>query len=52
MVMTLTHFLDQVQRPSREQVREALAGNVCRCTGYERIIDAVLSLSGSNREVA
>jgi carbon-monoxide dehydrogenase small subunit len=52
MVMTLTHFLDQVPRPSREQVREALAGNVCRCTGYEQIIDAVLSLSSSDREVA
>ena len=30
---------------SRDEVKAALAGNMCRCTGYERIIDAVMSLS-------
>jgi carbon-monoxide dehydrogenase small subunit len=43
MLMTLTGFLAQARDPSREDVKEALVGNVCRCTGYERIVDAALS---------
>jgi carbon-monoxide dehydrogenase small subunit len=30
-----------VRRPSDAQIREALAGNLCRCTGYEKVLDAV-----------
>ena len=44
MVMTLTAFLKDNPAPGREDVKAALVGNVCRCTGYERIIDAVMSL--------
>ncbi len=44
MVMTLTEFLDREPSPSRDQIKTALVGNICRCTGYERIIDAVLSM--------
>jgi len=32
--------------PTEEEVREALAGNLCRCTGYHNIVKAVLSASG------
>ena len=35
-------LLGEIPRPSRLQVREALSGNLCRCTGYETIIDAVV----------
>ena len=45
MAMVLTDFLDRNPSPSRHQVKVALAGNICRCTGYERIIDAVLSIA-------
>ncbi|KQT52506.1 MULTISPECIES: (2Fe-2S)-binding protein [unclassified Aureimonas] len=45
MVVTLTDFLERTERPSREAVRAALTGNICRCTGYERIVDAALSLA-------
>lgn len=44
MVMTLTEFLDREPNPDREQIKSALVGNICRCTGYERIIDAVMSV--------
>ncbi|OYU20261.1 MAG: (2Fe-2S)-binding protein [Rhodobacteraceae bacterium PARR1] len=44
MVMTLTTFLDGTPNPNRDEVKSALVGNICRCTGYERIIDAVLSI--------
>jgi aerobic carbon-monoxide dehydrogenase small subunit len=43
MLMTLTSFLARAKRPTREDVKEALVGNVCRCTGYERIVDAALA---------
>jgi carbon-monoxide dehydrogenase small subunit len=43
MLMTLTDFLARTKSPTREDVKEALVGNVCRCTGYERIVDAALS---------
>jgi carbon-monoxide dehydrogenase small subunit len=34
-------LLDSNQSPSRDEIREALAGNLCRCTGYQKILDAV-----------
>jgi carbon-monoxide dehydrogenase small subunit len=40
--MTMKVFLDECTRPTEEQVREALSGNLCRCTGYQHIVDAVM----------
>jgi len=34
-------LLDENPRPSRREIREAIAGVLCRCTGYKRIVDAV-----------
>ncbi len=45
MIMSLTSHLAEVERPTRESLRAAIVGNICRCTGYERIIDAALSLA-------
>lgn len=42
MVMAAKALLDKNPSPTREQVRAALRGNLCRCTGYRKIIDAVL----------
>lgn len=44
MVMSMTAFLEHTPNPSRSDVKSALCGNICRCTGYERIVDAVLSV--------
>lgn len=41
MLMAATALLMKNPRPTREQIREALAGNLCRCTGYEQIVEAV-----------
>ena len=42
-----THdLLQRVRKPTEAQVREALAGNICRCTGYAKIIDAVNLAAG------
>jgi carbon-monoxide dehydrogenase small subunit len=43
MLMSLTSFLAHTPSPSRDDIKAALCGNICRCTGYERIIDAALS---------
>ncbi|MGE5145653.1 MAG: (2Fe-2S)-binding protein [Candidatus Eiseniibacteriota bacterium] len=42
ILMTMKAFLDETPRPSEDDVREALSGNLCRCTGYQHIVDAVL----------
>lgn len=41
ILMTARALLDREPHPSRERIREALSGNLCRCTGYGQIVDAV-----------
>jgi carbon-monoxide dehydrogenase small subunit len=47
MILSAKAFLDEHPAPSEAQVREALAGNLCRCTGYQKIVQAVLSAAGA-----
>ena len=42
ILMTLVPFLRQNPNPTQEEIRLALSGNLCRCTGYQHIVDAVL----------
>jgi aerobic-type carbon monoxide dehydrogenase small subunit (CoxS/CutS family) len=42
ILMTLVPFLRENPHPSEQEVREALSGNLCRCTGYQHIVDAAL----------
>ena len=43
MIMTASAFLEDEPDPSRDEIRQALKGNVCRCTGYHNIVDAIES---------
>jgi carbon-monoxide dehydrogenase small subunit len=42
MIMAAKSLLDEIPSPSRQGVTEGIAGNLCRCTGYVRIIDSIL----------
>jgi len=45
MLIAAQDLLKQTSEPSREQIREHLSGNYCRCTGYQAIVDAVETVS-------
>ncbi|MDW7982854.1 MAG: (2Fe-2S)-binding protein [Thermomicrobium sp.] len=42
MLMVLKAFLNENPDPTEEEIREAISGNLCRCTGYQNIVDAAL----------
>ena len=46
MLMSATALLERNPRPSEEEVRVALQGNICRCTGYVNIVEAVVAAGG------
>jgi carbon-monoxide dehydrogenase small subunit len=50
MILAARALLTENPAPSAHEVREALAGNLCRCTGYVKIVDAVLSVARGTRE--
>jgi aerobic carbon-monoxide dehydrogenase small subunit len=53
MLMAAKALLDRNPAPTREDVVDAICGNICRCTGYEPIIQAVLDAArGDNRRRA
>jgi aerobic-type carbon monoxide dehydrogenase small subunit (CoxS/CutS family) len=52
ILMTMTAFLRENDAPSEAEVREALSGNLCRCTGYQNIVDAVLDAARAMRAMA
>jgi carbon-monoxide dehydrogenase small subunit len=43
MVLATEDFLRHNPTPSREQVREGMSGNICRCTGYQFIVDSIMA---------
>ena len=45
LVMSLTKFIEQNGSTTREDLQAAMTGNLCRCTGYENIVDAVMTMS-------
>ncbi|WP_240670383.1 (2Fe-2S)-binding protein [Actinoplanes solisilvae] len=52
MIMSAEALLDRNPNPTRDEVNEAISGNVCRCTGYEPIVSAILDAAERRREGA
>jgi carbon-monoxide dehydrogenase small subunit len=52
ILMTMTAFLKENPEPSEAELREALSGNLCRCTGYQNIVDAMLKAAHMMRAAA
>jgi len=50
MIMSAKALLDKNPGASEEDVKEAIAGNICRCTGYVQIIDSIKAVSGSGED--
>ncbi len=48
MVVQAKHTLDKQPHADRDAIKRGLEGNICRCTGYKKIIDAVAAVSGTN----
>ena len=52
LIVAVHDLLDRSVEPSEMEIREELSGNVCRCTGYGRIIDAVQAVAVARRDAA
>ena len=50
MLMAGAKLLDEVSQPDLDQARVALSGNLCRCTGYRKILDAVMGAGGGGAQ--
>jgi carbon-monoxide dehydrogenase small subunit len=50
MLMTAAALLSRNPDPTRQEVREAISGNICRCSGYVRVIDAVMAAAVKMRQ--
>ena len=48
MILTAKSLLDETPRPSEEKVKEYMEGNICRCTGYRKILEAILDAAGKS----
>jgi carbon-monoxide dehydrogenase small subunit len=50
MLMTLVELLSETNNPTEEDIRDAISGNICRCTGYQPIVEATLQAAKAMRE--
>ena len=50
MIMSAVHLLDGNPEPTEQQIREGIAGNFCRCTGYQHIVNAIQSAAAAARK--
>jgi carbon-monoxide dehydrogenase small subunit len=51
LLLTACHLLETNPEPSEAEIREAIAGNLCRCTGYVQIVQAIRAAATSRRRV-
>ena len=52
MLMTSTELLRRNPHPTEAEIRKAISGNLCRCTGYQKIVEAIQAASSGEREEA
>ncbi len=52
ILMTMTAYLKEHPSPTEDDIREALSGNICRCTGYQNIVDAMMAAAEALRNTA
>lgn len=50
MIMAAKSLLDEVPQPTIKAVKEYMQGNICRCTGYRKILEAILDAAGKTSE--
>jgi carbon-monoxide dehydrogenase small subunit len=50
MILSAKALLDSSPHPSEEEIKHAISGNLCRCTGYKKIIEAIRSIGGQPKE--
>jgi aerobic-type carbon monoxide dehydrogenase small subunit (CoxS/CutS family) len=50
MIMTAVAFLEVNRAPTRQEVREAISGNICRCSGYVKVVDAIMDAAERLRQ--
>jgi carbon-monoxide dehydrogenase small subunit len=50
MIMTAAAFLESNPDPTRAEVRRAISGNICRCSGYVKVVDAIMDAARRIRE--
>ena len=50
ILLSATELLEKQPHPSEHEIKEAIAGNLCRCTGYQPIIEAIAAVSKARRE--
>jgi len=48
MILTAKAILDEEAHPTEEVIKKKMAGNLCRCTGYKKIVEAIMSVAGSD----
>jgi len=49
MLLSAKALLDDNPQPTKEEIKEAISGNLCRCTGYTEIVEAILKVAQSNK---
>ena len=52
MLMTSTELLRRIPHPTEAEIRQAISGNLCRCTGYQKIVEAIQAASSGESEEA
>ncbi len=49
MILTAKAFLDENPHPTRDEIREAISGNLCRCSGYQKVVEAIEDAAGQSK---